>query len=159
LKIDALDLAIVKALRADARRTFESIAEELGMSPSAVKSRFNKMKRSGLIRGSTVIVDWFKLGAHITQLCVRTIESETENVVEYINGLEVENGLVSCWEVFGHYNILAWIWLMDPLKLHLLKQMVQRHPGVIEVNISIFSNLTHLYESNVELKLPGMVRS
>ncbi len=155
MKFDAIDLAIVNALRADGRRTFESIAEELSISPSSVKARFNKMKKSGLIRGSTAKVDFYKLGAQITQLCIRTIASETDSVIDYVNGLEVENGKISCWEVIGHYNILAWIWLLDPLKLHILKQIVQKHPGVVEANICIFSDFTS-YEREVELRLQDM---
>jgi Lrp/AsnC family transcriptional regulator, regulator for asnA, asnC and gidA len=129
----------------DARRNFKSIAEELGVSTSTLKARFNKMKESGLINGTTVEVDVYKLDGYIAQLCIRSIESKTQEVLDYIYRLRLEKANILCWECAGHYNILTWIYLKEPIKLHIIKHMVQQHSSVIEVNASIFTEFTKLY--------------
>jgi DNA-binding Lrp family transcriptional regulator len=159
LKFDDTDLAIIKALRADARRTFRSIAEELGLSPNTVKSRFIKMRRYGLIKGSTVTIDIYELGAQVTQFCIRTVESETDEVIKHINEIRIGDRAIGCWKVLGHYNILAWLIIKDPVKLQAAKQIVRQHPGVIEVNVSILTNHM-LLQDNIEVReLKNKVRS
>jgi hypothetical protein len=81
--------------------------------------------------------------------CIRSIESETQEVLDYIYGLKLEKANILCWEVIGHYNILTWIHLREPIKLHAIKYMVQQHPSVIEVNASILTEFTRVY--NIKL--------
>lgn len=140
----------MEALRVNGRRTFKSMAKELGISTSTVKSRYYKMKMSGLIIGTTARLNWYALGGYITQLCVRTIESDTDSVIKYINSLKVEKATIFCWEVIGHYNILAWLFLKDPMKIHIAKQMVQQHPSVLEANVMIFKDFKN-HTKNIKL--------
>lgn len=108
------------------------------------------MKMSGLIIGTTARLNWYALGGYITQLCVRTIESDTDSVIKYINSLKVEKATIFCWEVIGHYNILAWLFLKDPMKIHIAKQMVQQHPSVLEANVMIFKDFKN-HTKNIKL--------
>jgi DNA-binding Lrp family transcriptional regulator len=132
-------MAILKILWQDARRNFKSVAKEVGISTSAVQARFNKMKKAGLIKGSTVKVNVYNLKGYIAQLCIRSVESETQAVINYIYSLKMENANILCWECAGHYNILSWLYLKEPIKLHAIKYLVQQHPSIIEVNTSIFT--------------------
>ncbi len=150
LNIDSSDVEILKILWQDARRSFKSIARELGISTTTVRYRFDKMKKAGLIKGSTVDVDEYKLKGYIAQLCIRSVESETKKVLDYIYGLKLEKASILCWECAGHYNILSWIRLREPIKLHKIKYMIQQHPSIIEVNASIFTEFTKLYNINLD---------
>ena len=57
LLVDALDAQIVAWLRRDARSSYRSIGEEVGLSASAVKRRVDQLCAAGVIRGFTVSVD------------------------------------------------------------------------------------------------------
>jgi DNA-binding Lrp family transcriptional regulator len=57
VRIDDVDDQIVALLRRDARRSHASIGEEVGLSPSAVKRRMDRLVRDGVIRAFTVDVD------------------------------------------------------------------------------------------------------
>ena len=60
--MDALDRAIIDALRTDARASFAEVGQQVGLSPSAVKRRVNRLLASGAIKGFTAVVDQAALG-------------------------------------------------------------------------------------------------
>ncbi|MFJ4785003.1 Lrp/AsnC family transcriptional regulator [Streptomyces sp. NPDC088794] len=60
--IDGVDRAILDLLVEDGRRTMTEIADRVGLSPSAVKRRVDRLERVGVISGYTVLLDHGKLG-------------------------------------------------------------------------------------------------
>lgn len=55
--MDEIDKRIVEFLTADARTSFRKIAKELDRSPDTVINRFQRLRESGEVRGSTVVVE------------------------------------------------------------------------------------------------------
>ena len=146
---DALDFKIVRMLQKDARISFVDIAKELKVSPGLVQARFNKMKKAGLIKGSTLILNSALMPIKNFSIGIRALDSELEEVVKYLNGLEIDEVLVLSWITFGLYNISALIISKDVFQVHRLKQLIQKHPAVKDVVISI--NNTVYYSENVDL--------
>ena len=62
VELDDLDLALLRALAADARQSQRALARQIEMSPPAVADRLARLERSGVIRGYRVEVDWAALG-------------------------------------------------------------------------------------------------
>ena len=60
--MDDFDLALLRALAADARQSQRALARQIEMSPPAVADRLARLERSGAIRGYRVDVDWAALG-------------------------------------------------------------------------------------------------
>jgi Lrp/AsnC family leucine-responsive transcriptional regulator len=65
-ELDELDRAILALLARDGRTPAAQIAERIGLSRPAVAERIEKLERSGVIRGTTVVVDPTILGKNIT---------------------------------------------------------------------------------------------
>ncbi len=63
-KIDEVDLAIIRKLQADGRRPYADIAAELGLSPSTVQQRANRLIDSGLLK-VTAVADPITLGISV----------------------------------------------------------------------------------------------
>ncbi|MGW1213846.1 Lrp/AsnC family transcriptional regulator [Streptomyces sp. NPDC001002] len=63
--IDGVDRAILDLLVEDGRRTMTEIADRVGLSPSAVKRRVDRLERVGVISGYTVLLDHGKLGTSL----------------------------------------------------------------------------------------------
>ena len=61
-EVDDLDLALLRALAADARRSQRALARQIEMSPPAVADRLARLERNGVIRGYRVDIDWAALG-------------------------------------------------------------------------------------------------
>ena len=62
LKLDEIDHQILDMLIENTRTPFTDIAKKLDISAGTVHVRVRKMEESGIIKGSTLIVDYDKLG-------------------------------------------------------------------------------------------------
>lgn len=57
VSVDDLDRRILGILRADGRASFAQIGDDVGLSPSAVKRRVDRMVADGVIQGFTTLID------------------------------------------------------------------------------------------------------
>ncbi len=62
LKIDKLDKQILQYLTKDARKPYTEIAKELIVSPGTFHVRVKKMEQLGIIKGTSLQVDYNRLG-------------------------------------------------------------------------------------------------
>lgn len=70
--LDEVDEGVLYALQRDARNvTTEEIAEEVGVSPSTVRNRIDKLERNGVIEGYEPKIDYERGGfpLHILFVC------------------------------------------------------------------------------------------
>ncbi len=63
--LDDVDLALLRALVADARTSQRGLARQVWMSPPAVGERIARIERFGIIRGYRADVDYGALGASL----------------------------------------------------------------------------------------------
>lgn len=83
--LDQVDLAILKLLRQDARRTVTDIATRVNLSLAPVKRRIDRLERIGIIRGYTVVVDRNALQQVVEAFChLRLAAQGTQEVVDWI---------------------------------------------------------------------------
>ena len=78
---DKTDLAILRILLQDARRTLQEIGAEVGLSPTSCWSRIKRLQDEGVIQRYTVDVDPRSLGYHDTVIVQLTLESHTEDTL------------------------------------------------------------------------------
>jgi DNA-binding Lrp family transcriptional regulator len=84
--VDALDEAIIRLLRLDARMTNARLAAEVGLSQSACLRRLRLLESSGVIRGYTVLLDE-PTDSRTTVVIVQvTLERQTD---EFLRRFEV----------------------------------------------------------------------
>jgi Lrp/AsnC family transcriptional regulator, leucine-responsive regulatory protein len=62
VEVDELDLALLRELAVDARRSQRALARTVQMSAPAVADRLARLERSGVIRGYRADIDWAALG-------------------------------------------------------------------------------------------------
>jgi Lrp/AsnC family transcriptional regulator for asnA, asnC and gidA len=60
--MDTLDIEIIRILQKNARTPFSVIAKTLHVPASVVQIRFNKMKKAGIILGTTLTLNQEKFG-------------------------------------------------------------------------------------------------
>ncbi|MFN8455315.1 MAG: Lrp/AsnC family transcriptional regulator [Anaerolineae bacterium] len=63
-KVDDVDIAIIRKLQADGRRPYAEIAAELGLSPSTVQQRANRLIEAKLLQ-LTAVTDPMTLGISV----------------------------------------------------------------------------------------------
>src|ERR1700740_2556370 len=62
VEVDSLDLALLRALTADARQSLRALARQVQMSAPVVGDRVARLERACVIRGYRADVDWAALG-------------------------------------------------------------------------------------------------
>ncbi|MDZ4330199.1 MAG: Lrp/AsnC family transcriptional regulator, partial [Flavobacterium sp.] len=60
--VDALDLKIIESLKVNSRTSFVEIGKQIGLSPSSVRERVQKLEDTEVIKGYNVQLDNKKLG-------------------------------------------------------------------------------------------------
>ena len=89
-ELTCTDAIILKELLKDGRKSFTQIANELGQTKAAICKRFKEMEKSGIIVGSTIQLDYARLGYN----AVGTIEfkADPENIDDLVNTIsEIPN--------------------------------------------------------------------
>jgi len=66
LEIDNIDLKILALLSEDAKIPYTEIAKKVYVSGGTVHVRMRKMEEMGIVRGTTLNMDYSKLGYDIT---------------------------------------------------------------------------------------------
>ena len=82
LKMDDVDHKILDLLVEDTRIPFTDIAKKLYISAGTVHIRVKKMEKIGIIKGSSLILDWKKLGYTFTAYVGLLINNSSQ--IKYI---------------------------------------------------------------------------
>ncbi len=108
-QLDYIDQQILLALKADARKAFSKIAEDLNISNSLVHQRIKKMKEEGVILKADLILDEKKVGYHTkSYVGIRLKEARFANRV--VKALESIPEVTECNYVSGKYAIFALVY-------------------------------------------------
>ncbi len=85
MSLDKTDVKILKTLLSDARLSSRQIAKQCGVSIGTVLSRVKKMKKEGIIKGYSALLDQEKLGYELTVVSEITVSKgrllEMENEI------------------------------------------------------------------------------
>ena len=82
MPLDALDLAILRELQRDARRTNREIAAAVGVSPTTALDRTRALRQRGVIRGALLDVDLAKIGRPVQALIAVRIRPPSRVIME-----------------------------------------------------------------------------
>jgi len=87
-QLDNIDKKILKELQMDASQSLEDIAKKVGASKTPVWNRIKKLRKIGVIKSYTVILDPLELGLEACFfVLVRTSEHEKEWQDKFLNAL------------------------------------------------------------------------
>lgn len=109
--MDILNLAILRCLQDNARRSNASIAREVGISPPAVAERIRKLEDEGAIAGYKTIVDPLALGFQFRALI--TIRAFMGKLKPFLVDVKEWREVIHCYRVTGNENIVMEVVLKD----------------------------------------------
>jgi len=110
--IDDIDRQIIQHLRANARQTFGSIGEAVGLSAPAVKRRVDRLERDGVVLGYTAVVDHALLGEPLEAFVELRFTGSTR--VDAIEGLADRiTEVQALFTIAGDPDALAWLRVRD----------------------------------------------
>ena len=86
--VDRMDIALIAALRHDARASLSDLAIRLNMSRTTVRARMERLRESGEILGFSVVMRQDTLQDPIRGLMMIGIEGRgTERIIRQLNGM------------------------------------------------------------------------
>ena len=93
--LDKLDSQILRRLQDDGRATYDQLAEQVGLSPSAVLRRVKRLEESGVIDRYVALVKPESVGLGLTAYLNVRLEKNTENHKR--NPMDVFRASVQTW--------------------------------------------------------------
>lgn len=102
-RVDETDEKIIRILQADSRRAFVDIANEIGLSESAVRRRVKNLVDRTIIKRFTIELGVSDKTSAITLISVAST-ADTSAVSDQLMNL---NGVKVVYEITGQYDIAA----------------------------------------------------
>ena len=150
LRIDGIDIGIIRALQKDARTNFADIAKHCGVSTDTISKRFRKMKKAGIIRGTTILLNPKSFSYDcVASLGIRVDYPYVGEVAEFVRKIPE---VVVCNPSMGRHDMFAIAVLRNVGRLGQVKESIKGHPRVREVTTSIWIDEILLCPENFEFE-------
>ena len=125
------DLEIIRILRENARTPFVKIAEDLGVSETAIRKRVKKLEKEGIIKKYTIEVDLRKLGFEVHALI--GIDTKPESFISVLEKLKEIEEVTSLYSSSGDHMILMECWFRNSGELANFVKFLESMEGVTRV--------------------------
>ena len=129
---DKHDLAILRELLEDSRRTLQEIGEAVKLSPTTCWSRIKRLEAEGVIRKYSLDVDRTRLGYRDTVIVQLTLDSHTDqSLYEFGRILAEIPEVLDASLVSGDYDYFLRIAVKDIRDYErLLREKLYKIPGI-----------------------------
>jgi Lrp/AsnC family transcriptional regulator, leucine-responsive regulatory protein len=95
VSLDAVDRRILRALQRDGRMTYDVLAQEVGLSPSAALRRVKRLEEAGVISGYVALLSPEHAGLPLTAYLNVRLEKHTERHKR--NPMDLFRAAVQAW--------------------------------------------------------------
>jgi Lrp/AsnC family transcriptional regulator for asnA, asnC and gidA len=150
VKIDQIDLKLIRALQKDARTNFVDIARDCGVSTDTISKRFRKLKKAGIIKGTTILLNPKSFGNE----CVGSLGVDVSypHLMAVVETIQKIPEIVVCTTSMGKHDIFCIAVLKNVGRLSQVKDLIKGHPAVREVTTSIWVDEILLCPENFEFQ-------
>ncbi|MBN2127188.1 MAG: Lrp/AsnC family transcriptional regulator [Candidatus Diapherotrites archaeon] len=105
VSLDKIDHKILSRLLVDGRASFSMLAKEVNLTDVAIKKRFERLKRKGVILGISSDLSLKSLGyENPIYVQIRSEMSKTRDLIKRLTELDY---IIELSQVLGEYNLLA----------------------------------------------------
>lgn len=107
VKLDRIDMNILRELQHNGRISNADLAERVSLSPSPCLQRVRKLQHAGFITGYSAQIDAAKLGAFITIFAEVTLKRHLpEDIDRFQKSVEQLDELIECHLISAGYDYL-----------------------------------------------------
>jgi DNA-binding Lrp family transcriptional regulator len=149
VKIDEVDVKILRKLVADARTKQKDIAKECGLSSTAILNRVERLKAAGVIVGSVLFLNMNQMGfMYGASIGVNVKIHEKE---EFLSIIRNRSNLLIAGESVGSNTFRAFVVAKSLEDFENLKQCIRNKLGSRKVTVNLWSTPQFLFD-NIELE-------
>lgn len=145
---DRIDVGILRLLQNDARLSVKEIAAKVGLAASSTHERIQRLRDSGVIRGSHVDVDPKAVGVGLEALFMIGLEKHKRGTVDKLMDDLVEVPEVrAAFLVTGRHDLVVHVVVRDTQHLKdLALDKFTNRPGVSRIETSIIFDARQRHE-------------
>jgi DNA-binding Lrp family transcriptional regulator len=136
VRLDDLDRKILDVLQREGRATLAEVGAAVGLSPSAVKRRVDRLERAGVIVGYAAIVDPQAVGdrleAFVELYCADTVTPS--DLLASVSGLPV---VVAAHTVAGDADAIVRVRVEGIEELERIIEVLRRDPKVMRTRTMV----------------------
>ncbi len=142
--IDNVDLNILNILTKDAKKPYTDVARKVHVSGGTVHVRMNKMEEAGVVLGSTLELDYKRLGYTLTAF-LGIFLSKSSLYDQVFEQLKLIDEIVTIHYTTGNYSMFLKLICKDTAHLKdILHDRLQKIDGIVrtETIISLEESLS-----------------
>jgi Lrp/AsnC family transcriptional regulator, regulator for asnA, asnC and gidA len=141
-RIDATDTKILKILLKDSRTSFTKMSKDCKITVGAVRMRYQRLWKAGIINGEIMLVNPHILGyKYIIDLGITTALENEKEVMEFLGKKPYIRHIVG---PFGKYNFWAKVALQDVKKLAEILQDLESNSFIERVDSFIWAEAINI---------------
>lgn len=112
--LDQLDVTLLKILQSNNQLTADALADQVGLSPSAIARRIRRLRGSGVIAADTSIVSETAVGQPLTAVVNVQLERHARGETEQFKRLlKASENVQFCLEISGTFDLLLLVVVPD----------------------------------------------
>jgi Lrp/AsnC family transcriptional regulator, regulator for asnA, asnC and gidA len=151
IAIDTTDEKILRTLMKESRTSFTKIAKECNITVPAIRKRYNRLWKLGIINGEIMIVNPHSLGYNcIVNIGIVTDDEDENKVIEFLKSKSYI--IFVTRKLFDRVNIDANICLPEFQELHGTLKEIKTNPLIKELIVRFWLKTSNLnYPENLIL--------
>ncbi len=148
VKIDEIDAKILQALIVDARSKLTDIANDCGLSSTAIKNRIVRLEESGLIIKAASNINMAFFGYDYPALIGVNLEPNQEHNITKL--IKKHTQVAGIDQTIGKYDLCLFVFAKNINDMDRLKHLIRKQKGVKNIEVNIWSNFQLNY-NNINL--------
>jgi DNA-binding Lrp family transcriptional regulator len=137
--VDETDRNIIRLLQEDSRKSFNKIAESLGIAVGTAYNRVKNLEDKGILKGYTVLLDPTKLGYGLTALIL--IQADGRYLPEVEKELAKLDEVISIYDITGDYDVAVVARFMSRATLNNFIKSTLKMPHVSKTVTNVVLNV------------------
>lgn len=138
LKLDPLDIRILKELLINSKRSYHQLASVLGVSPTTILKRIKALERSGLIKYYSAILDHKMLGFSITAII--EVSSKDGKILDIDEDIAKNSSVCAVYDTTGVYDAIVIAKFKNIEELDSFIKYLNKTEGIEKTNTHIVLN-------------------
>lgn len=112
--LDTLDRKILHEVQLNNQLTSTQLSEKIGLSPTSIQRRLNRLRRDNIIEGDVSIVSSAAVGRALTMMIAVQLERERSDIIDHFkNSVRNEPAVMSAYYVTGDTDFILIISAKD----------------------------------------------
>lgn len=148
MKLDRLDIEILRILQEDARKSYVKIADQLQVTEGTVRFRIKKLLKDEVITRFLALIDPRKLGFQVTAVVMFKVDGAF--IDDVFNKLIVLDESQHVFQSTGEYDIVS---IVHTQNLQHLGKLINKIKSFKGVKNATFSVITRFVRVEPTLKL------